>query len=207
MSDTFFDESLAQEILADAKAPVEFSGVSDEKLKSVADLAQEQLDLEEEIALREKELSDKKDRLTQVATQDLPAAMLALNAAKFELSDGRSIEIKKEYHAHISEANREAAHSWLCQNNHEDLIKNVLNMSFGKGENQKALKVMKWAQEKGIDVTQKQAVHPQTLKAFVKEQIENFDPEDDAAVELPQELFGVHVIDVAKIVTPKKKKK
>ena len=60
-----------------------------------------------------------------------------------------------------------------------------------------AQSVIQDAQEKGYNVKQKQAVHASTLKAFVKEQIQD-------GKQVPNDMFGVYV---ANRVTIKKEDK
>jgi hypothetical protein len=56
--------------------------------------------------------------------------------------------------------------------NLDDIIKNDVTCSFGKGEDNVAGDVVGMLQERGFDPKTKTHVHPSTLKAFVKERID-----------------------------------
>ena len=76
----------------------------------------------------------------------------------------------------------------------EDLIKNNLSISFGKGEDSSAVKLKTELESKGLVVDQKQDVHWQTLRGFVKEQIEKNKT-------IPSETFGLYIANRTKIKT------
>ena len=60
----------------------------------------------------------------------------------------------------------------------DDIIKNDVTCSFGKGEDNMAGDVIGLLRDKGFDPKTKTHVHPSTLKAFVKEQITKGTPID-----------------------------
>lgn len=190
--------TLLDEIFGDAMSPV--ASPSDEALKRVARLAEEQQRIELEIAELEAQLDAKNADLTRVRTKELPEVMRELGVAAFKLVDGSEVEIKREHHASITDERRESAHRWLRDNGHEALIKNNIILSLGKGEDDKAAKIEAWCQRQQLPYERKQQVHPMTLKAFVGEQIKK-------GVDIPHDLLGVHVVDVAKIRPPRAAKK
>jgi hypothetical protein len=193
------NDQLLDQMFSDAVAQSQ-APPSDVALKTVSELAKIQLEIEDEIAGLNAALENANDRLTQVKTKDLPDAMIALGCKAYTLVDGSTIKIEPKYGASISDERREPAHAWLRANKHGDLIKNVVTISLGKGEDEKAAKIVAWLKKKEIDHEQKEAVHPMTLKAFVREQLE-------ASKTIPMDLFGAHVVDVAKIEMKKEKKK
>jgi hypothetical protein len=103
-----------------------------------------------------------------------------------KLTDGSSIEVKTNYSATITEANKEAAFNWLRQNGLGDIIKNEISVSFGRNEDNKAADYAELAKGQGFQPTQKLKVEPMTLKALVRERIE-------AGKEMPTELFNIYV--------------
>jgi hypothetical protein len=68
----------------------------------------------------------------------------------------------------------------------DDLIKNNVICSFGRGEDEKAAEFAQAARERGLSPEQKQDVHAQTLKAWVRERVEGGDS-------FPMDLFGAFV--------------
>ena len=93
------------------------------------------------------------------------------------------------YATRINKNNRDAAHAWLRQQGHGDIIKNQVSVSFGKGEDETALETMTLLEQEGLFPAQKESVHPSTLKAFVRERIESG---DSAFTVDTQKLFSVY---------------
>ena len=98
--------------------------------------------------------------------------------------DGSSVDVKPNYSANITIANREAAFKWLRNNGLGDIIKNEISVSFGRNEDNKAADYAELARGQGLQPTQKMKVESMTLKALVRERIE-------AGKEMPTEIFGV----------------
>jgi hypothetical protein len=96
-----------------------------------------------------------------------------MQITKLKLKDGESVEIKKIYGAYISPDQQEAAFTWLRNNGLGDIIKNDITVTFGKGEDNKAAEYAVLAKGQGYEPVQKIGVHPQTLKAMVRERLES----------------------------------
>ena len=116
----------------------------------------------------------------------IPTMMAEMGLSHLKLMDGSSVDVKPNYSANITIANREAAFNWLRNNGLGDIIKNEISVSFGRNEDNKAADYAALAQERGFQPTQKLKVEPMTLKALVRERIE-------AGKEMPTELFNVFV--------------
>lgn len=162
---------------------------SDEDKASVAKLAEIQLSLKNEVAELEAMLKDKKKDLQRVEEHDLPEAMDKIGMAEFKLIDGTKISIKTFYNASIPAERKEEAYSWLDNNGHGSLIKTKVEASFSRGELEMAKAFLDYArgfnglsEEPSFD----QSVHWQTMRAFVKEQVEE-------GAGLPLDLFGVFI--------------
>jgi predicted NACHT family NTPase len=74
----------------------------------------------------------------------------------------------------------------LRDNNHGDLIKNTISVDFGRGEDNDAADLKQGLNDMGRSYTDKTGVHPQTLRAFVREQVES-------GQTLPLDLLGVFI--------------
>ena len=105
--------------------------------------------------------------------QLIPDKLTQLGVSDIKLNDGSRISADPFYSARISVDNTEAAHGWLRDNGHGDIIKNTLTLTFGQGEDAVAKELGELLASKGHLPEKKAAVHPSTLKAFVKEQIES----------------------------------
>jgi uncharacterized protein YfcZ (UPF0381/DUF406 family) len=150
--------------------------------KRLSDKVLELKDLEDEIANAEQSVKKLKEKAKQVSTVEIPAMMDEMQITKLKLKDGESVEIKKIYGAYISPDQQEAAFTWLRNNGLGDIIKNDITVTFGKGEDNKAAEYAVLAKGQGYEPVQKIGVHPQTLKAMVRERLE-------ANQDVPSDLF------------------
>jgi len=155
-------------------------------LTSVAALARKIRDAEERIESLEKDLKAEKKVLLKLTDEDMPAMLAEIGISSFSLDDGSQVEVKQTYGASILVENRPAAYEWLRDNGYDDIIKNSVICQFGRGEDDQASSFAAFAQQQGYVPEQKTEIHPQTLRAFVKERVE----EGDA---FPMELFGAWV--------------
>ena len=166
-------------------------------LKTIAELAEKIQSQEQQVADTEEKLKKQKEELRNLQNEELPSLMQEIGFKKFELEDGSSVNIKEIYAGSISQANKEKAFNWLRQNKFDDIIKNTVTTAFGKGEDTAAQNFMDIAEQAGYTPVQKTEVHPQTLKAFIKERVEGGD-------EFPMELFGAYIGYKAEIKKSKK---
>ena len=141
--------------------------------KRLSDKVLELKDLEDEIANAEQSVKKLKEKAKQVSTVEIPAMMDEMQITKLKLKDGESVEIKKIYGAYIPPEQQEAAFKWLRNNGLGDIIKNDITVTFGKGEDNKAAEYAVLAKGQGYEPVQKIGVHPQTLKAMVRERLES----------------------------------
>ena len=157
-----------------------------ENIQSLADQVQKLNTLDQELELMEKNLKQKKKNFEHLSGEVIPTMMAEMGLSHLKLMDGSSIDVKPNYSASITIANRDAAFQWLRDNNLGDIIKNEISVSFGRNEDNKAADYANLASERGYQPTQKLKVEPMTLKALVRERIEN-------GKEMPTELFNVFV--------------
>jgi len=178
--------NLFQEMEADQAKASDIDNIDDSGLKSVAEVARQITETEAKLAHHEQELKDIKKKLLKLTDEDLPALLQEIGVSEFKLDDGSEVKVRPTYGAHIKVENKEKAFNWLRENGFDDIIKNVISFQFGRGDDNDASRLMEMASEQGYDPLQKQDVHSQTLKAFVKERIEKGE-------ELPMDLFGAFV--------------
>ena len=155
-------------------------------LTSVAELARQIRDKEATIDALEHTLKDSKKDLQKLTDEEMPAMLAEIGISSFTLDDGSTVEVKQTYGASILVQNRPTAFEWLRDHQYDDIIKNTVLCQFGRGEDDQASAFSAFAEEKGFIPQQKTEVHPQTLRAFVKERCE-------AGEEFPMELFGAWV--------------
>ena len=160
--------------------------IGDVQLKQAANLAAMIKTETEHVKVLEENLKECKKNLMKLTDEDLPQLLTELGMSSFKMADGSSVEIKKTYGASIPVANRTQAYQWLRDNGFGDIVKNVVACNFGMGEDNEADRFFEMARDKGFVPDKKTEVHSSTLRAFVKERVENGD-------EFPMELFGAFV--------------
>jgi hypothetical protein len=160
--------------------------------KSLSDKVIKLKNLEDEISNAEKSVSKLKEQAKQLSQFEIPTMMEEMHITKLKLKDGESVEIKKIYGASIPQENQEAAFTWLRNNDLGDIIKNDITVTFGRGEDNKAAEYANLAQGQGYEPVQKIGVHPQTLKAVVRERLES-------GREMPSDLFKTYAGNSTKI--------
>jgi len=141
---------------------------------------QKQLEVQEDL------IKQKKKDIELLSGEVIPTMLSEMGLSYLKLQDGSSIEVKTNYSATITQANKENAFKWLRENGLGDIIKNEISVSFGRNEDNKAADYAELAKGQGLEPQQKLKVEPMTLKALVRERIE-------AGKEMPTELFNVFI--------------
>lgn len=168
---------------ADAHASI---GVTEEALSELSRLATNQVDLEEAIEAAEDLLKSLKEKHFKVSETEIPTKMFECGMSEFKLTNGRKITVKKYYSASIGEENKVTCFDWIRDNGHEDIIKHTITIPLGRDSEALVSKIAAFLKLDNISYTNEEKVHPQTLKAFVKEQVE-------AGSDLPLDSFKVYI--------------
>ena len=171
--------------------------IDQQGLTSVAALARTIRDKEARISDLEQTLKEEKKSLLKLTDEEMPSMLAEIGMSSFALDDGSTVEVKQTYGASILVDKRPEAYEWLRDHGHDDIIKNTVLCQFGRGEDDQAGAFAAFAQKQGFIPEQKTEVHPQTLRAFVKERCE-------AGEDFPMELFGAWVGQRAVIKRGKK---
>jgi hypothetical protein len=165
---------------------------SDEETHRIGELAKRQVTLELAIAEEEDRLAEMKKELDQIRDKDLSDLLLAHGLTELKLATGQKIAVEKMVFASITKERATECFRWLEAHGFGSLIKRSLEVNVGKGGEEKVEKLVQMAKTLGLDAKAKDSVHPSTLKAFAKEQLEK-------ASEFPMDLFGVFMINRTKI--------
>ena len=177
--DDLFDE-------ADALSSVDTS-----EAKNLSTLVRELRDVDRSIEDHESLLKTLKDQRQKLTMERIPLLMDEMGMSRVDV-DGVIVTRKMIVSASISEKNKEAAFGWLRENGLDDIIKNDVTVSFGKGQDNQAKNAVGILQEQGFDPEIKTHIHPMTLKAFVKERVEESKPID-------LDMFGAFIVNAAEI--------
>lgn len=161
-------------------APKDDTGDS---LARLAEMADEQVRRQNTLATAEAEVKSAKEELRQISEEAIPELMESLGVETFTTTSGVKITIKEIIRASILKPKQHQAFAWLRKNGHEALIKRVVKLQFGMGEDELANETVKKLED--LDLEDNSSVHAATLKKFVKELLEE-------GKDVPEDLFSVH---------------
>lgn len=172
--------------------------ITNEQMEMIARLAQRQRDIENYITKLDSNRDIAVANLRKIQEVELPAAMAEVGMSEFKLLDGTKITIKNEVYCSIPKEGdaRFRAFSWLRENDLDGVIKNIISLQFGKGEDDAAVEAVQVLRAQGYEPQQDMNVHPQTLKALIKEQL-------NKGVAVPLDAFGAYTVNKSKIEVPK----
>ena len=159
--------------------------------KQLSQLVRNLRTVEQDIEDAETHLKTLKQEKHKLSVENIPALMDEMGVERLDV-DGMTVERRMIVAASIPAANKEQAFEWLRSNGLDDIIKNDVTCSFGKGEDNVAGDVIGILRDRGFDPMTKTHVHPSTLKAFVKERITDGKPID-------LDLFGAFISNTAVI--------
>ena len=163
-----------------------------ENIQSLADQVQMLEGLHKRIETSENNIKDLKKEYQRISGEVIPTMMSEMGLAELKLQDGSHLKVSTTYRATITEANKETAFNWLRENGLGDIIKNDVTVTFGRGEDNKAMAYATLAKGQGYEPIQKIGVHNQTLKAVVRERTES-------GKDMPADLFNTFVGNQTKI--------
>jgi hypothetical protein len=162
---------------------------------SLSDLilyAKKMVEQEALIDKKEEELKAEKENLRAIREEQIPMAMKELEIESFTLESGEKLRVSQEVYVQIPSENKKEAYAWLEEHGFGGVIKLSLGVEYGKGEKESAIALWRELESRGINSDLSEAVHPQTLKALLKEQI-------GIGTSVPLDLFGARPVFVAKI--------
>lgn len=173
-------------------------------LKRITSLATLLVSQEAEVERVEAEVKRLKEDARRTREEDLPTLMKEVGLLTVKLEDGSTVDVKDDVSCAISEDRRAEAHAWLNDNGFGGLIKNVVSVAFGKGddERERAESLVFHLSALGLDFERKEAVHASTLKSFVKETLAKMG-EDPDAPKIPFEPFAIRPFAKAVVKPPK----
>jgi hypothetical protein len=184
MSDVFslFDEEVNAS---------KFDKVDGERGSTLSNLIRHSIEIDAKIAEAEQYVKDLKFQKRKVNEEDIPNLMQEMGMDSVTV-DGNKVALRQFVHARIADEKKDEAFTWLRSIGEGDIIKNDVTVSFKSGEDNMAGAVVDDLRTKGLEPAQKTHVHPQTLKAWVKNRIES-------GGDINFDTFGVFVGTEAKI--------
>jgi hypothetical protein len=154
--------------------------------------------VEMEIDDLQQRIEEKQKTLRNISEELIPGMFQELGLKSLKTESGQEVTVAQEIYSQPIAANQPLIYKWLEKNNFGGLIKTEVSIPFSRSERGKALAFSKTLNEKGYENSLKESVHPQTMKAFLKEQLREGN-------DIPLELFGAKPVFTTKIKNPKKK--
>ena len=159
--------------------------------KQLSQLVRSLRNVEQQIEDAENHIKSLKQEKHRLSVENIPALMDEMGVERLDV-DGLTVERKMIISASIPKDRKDEALSWLRENGLDDIIKNDVTCSFGKGQDNSAKNVIAILQDAGFDPATKTHVHPSTLKAFVKERVTDGKPID-------LDMFGAFISNAAQL--------
>tara|TARA_R100000657_G_C4660916_1_gene104700 strand:- start:710 stop:1258 length:549 start_codon:yes stop_codon:yes gene_type:complete len=147
---------------------------------------------EDQIKSLERDIKTIKEQADKISSEVIPGLLSEQGLSSLKLADGSKITIQKKVRCSVRKDFEQQAHQWLRENELGDIIKNVVSVQFGKGEDNKAVEMYSLASQQGYEPEQKESVHSSTLAAILRERVE-------AGLDMPSEFFTKLVEDETKI--------
>lgn len=166
-------------------------------LKSITECARKLHKANKALDFHLQKANEAKAEIEKLETKELLGLMQEAEMETFTLKSGFKVEVKADTYANISKDRAPKAFKWLRDHKFGGMIKAVVNGSFAKGEEKQAKALVAAAKKMGIHLSMQESVHPQTLRAWAREQMEKGAPVDEA-------LFGIHIVNKAVLIEDKK---
>lgn len=160
--------------------------ITDSQMGELGAAAQRLVKQQEEILALEEAVKAAKAAERRISEEEIPELMDNLGFSKITLATGQTLQIKDTVHCSITAANKPRAYVWLDENGHGSLIKSQITCKFARGESDMADEAFEALIDVGANPNQVESVHPGTLKAWAREEINN-------GRDLPANLFNVHL--------------
>jgi len=148
----------------------------------LSQLANDQLEAEQNVEKSEEALKMAKLRLRDISEGQIPELMDKLQLEQFKTANGLQIVVATQVRASISKENMPKALEWLRERGHEKIVKHVIEVT-PKSDGD-AISLMRGLLDAGCQVEDKASIHWQTLGGFVREKLEKGE-------DVPMDLFGV----------------
>jgi hypothetical protein len=172
--------------------------MSNDKLEHVRDAVRRHLGLQQRIAELTEENKLLTRQLNDMAKRELPDLFNEVQVDSVGLAPegnqpGYDAKLSPYYHANIPADRAIEAFAWLDAEGHGDLIKNVITVELGRGDNETAKAVQYALDDLGIEYSTKLSVPWNTLTAFVREQVERYSRVP------PLDILGAEIGQIVKL--------
>ena len=136
-----------------------------------------------QILAAEIKLKELKEQEKYISEHVIPDIMEKQNLKTLKLKDGSELSVGKKFYASFRAEKKEEGIQWLRDNGLGDIVKNNITVTFGQGEDNKAVEYAGLAREQGFEPTQDEKVHSASLSVVMKEI-------KDKGQDIPSDLFS-----------------
>lgn len=184
--------------------PYDYSGVEDttaasneeDVLGRISVLADKMHNLDKEIAESELKTKKLKDQHRQIAEEQLPELFEQVGMSELKTLSGLPLKLRNKVHTNISKGRKPTAIAWLDKNGQGGMVKRKVVIDFDKTQEDKVKALLRLIGKGWPNHRTELDVHSQTVKAFVKRQLED-------GKDIPFDVFGIHCVDVVEISSKK----
>ncbi len=150
--------------------------------------------LQDDIERAEEKVDSLKKMADDISSRVIPELLAEQGLTSLKLADGSSVTVKREYRCTLpkEDERRQSAYNWLRENGLGDIIKNNVSVTFGRGEDDKAQRLLDLAASNGFEPNQKSDVAWNTLTALFQERVES-------GLDMPSDVFSTWIKDTTKI--------
>lgn len=145
---------------------------TNKQLKELNGLVKHQLELEAEVDVLTEELATAKKDLKKTQEGSLPEMMHGLGFDLLKTVTGYTVKIDRGIAASITKANQGTAFAWLKKTHNEAIIKTELKLVYTGMEADKLAQAFEVLDKAGMVYGFIEGVHSGTLKAFVRNELE-----------------------------------
>lgn len=146
-------------------------------LDQLIELCKELEDLRQAEAKTTAELETIQEKADKLSKGLIPDLMRAIGVTSLNMTNGSKIQSVPDIHANVTKAKMPEVMAWLRAHGSEAIAKERLIVD------KEAANLLR---DHNVGFTYDASIHPSTLRAFVKEQLES------APDQFPRELFGVY---------------
>ena len=164
------------------------------EVTTIAAECQKLKSLQDDIERAEEHVDNLKKMADDISSRVIPELLAEQGLTSLKLADGSSVTVKREYRCTLpkEDERRQSAYNWLRENGLGDIIKNNVIVTFGRGEDDKAQRLLDLAASNGFEPNQKSDVAWNTLTALFQERVES-------GLDMPSEVFSTWIKDTTKI--------
>lgn len=167
-------------------------------LDDVMRVARVLVELVEKIEGVERQLKDLTEQRRRLEMETLPQMLdEAGGLREFRLDTGELFEYKPDFSCSITKQNAPMALQWLADNGYRDVIKARVSIAMNSADQAEVDEFLKSIDDYGEFAEVSRGVHPQTLKAVLRE------IREAGEVTVPDKLFGIFPTPKVTFKTPK----